>query len=390
MNHALGDDSFRLLQQSAYPPGSASREEGASWARSYLLNVPCGLNGVKVTFGPDGGRNRVLSCGDMNVMDSLIIAATTFLASGVEAIEALTIVLAIGQARSWTLALRGTCIALLLLVAIVALGGPLLHTLPLYLLRLVIGIVVVLFGLEWLRKAILRSLGRISMHDEDAIFARELVAVQNAREDRMLLTTVFQAVFLEGLEVVVIVLGFGSASASALGWAAGGALAAVAVVVSLGIALLRPISQIPENTIKYVVGIMLTSFGTFWLGEGLGIIWWPADLAFLGILLGYAGVGYAAQRYRVHPNDHATRNAVQTFSRLFMRSSTVQSMDMLSRSWRFLAGESRVMPMVALGAIGITAFFVHVLNLTGDSVGILLWIMMVCALTLGLIEGNLP
>jgi uncharacterized membrane protein len=221
------------------------------------------------------------------------LAGTSFLASGVEAVEAMTIVLAVGVARSWPVALRGAAYALLVLALIVALFGPLLHFVPIDQLKLVVGIVLTLFGLAWLRKAILRYSGRKALRDEDAAFAREvsaLRAAEDAQADRIGLVTSFKAVLIEGLEVAIIVVTFGAASTAALGWSAAGAAAAVLLVVLAGLALKQPASRVPENTMKFVVGVMLTSFGTFWTGEGLGIAWFGADLSLLILAAFYLAV----------------------------------------------------------------------------------------------------
>ncbi|HZW53725.1 MAG TPA: hypothetical protein VFF00_06805 [Candidatus Elarobacter sp.] len=199
-----------------------------------------------------------------------------------EAVEALTIVLAVGVARSWPVSLRGAAYALGVLALIVALFGPLLHLVPIDQLKLVVGIVLTLFGLAWLRKAILRYAGRKALRDEDAAFAREVAALRTAEDvqaDRIGTITAFKAVLIEGLEVAIIVVTFGAASTVALAWSAVGAAAAVLLVALAGVALRRPASRVPENAMKFVVGVMLTSFGTFWTGEGLGIAWWGADLS---------------------------------------------------------------------------------------------------------------
>jgi uncharacterized membrane protein len=217
-------------------------------------------------------------------MNGWTLAGTSFLASGVEAVEAMTIVLAVGVTRSWPVALRGAAFALLALALIVAVFGPLLHLVPIDQLKLVVGIVLTLFGLAWLRKAILRYAGRKALRDEDAAFAREVSALRAAEDvqaDRIGFVTSFKAVLIEGLEVAIIVVTFGAASNTALGWSAAGASVAVVLVVLVGLALKQPASRVPENTMKFVVGIMLTSFGTFWTGEGLGIAWWGADFSLL-------------------------------------------------------------------------------------------------------------
>jgi uncharacterized membrane protein len=210
------------------------------------------------------------------------LAGTSFLASAVEAVEALTIVLAVGVARSWPIALRATAYALLALAAIVAVFGPLLHLVPIDSLKLVVGVVLTLFGLAWLRKAILRYAGRKALRDEDAAYEREVAAlraVEEAQADRIGFVTAFKAVLVEGLEVAIIVVTFGAGSTLALGWSAAGAAGAVLLVAATGLALKAPASRVPENAMKFVVGVMLTSFGTFWTGEGLGVAWWGADLS---------------------------------------------------------------------------------------------------------------
>lgn len=233
-------------------------------------------------------------------MNGWLLAGTTFLASGVEAVEAMTIVLAVGVARSWRTAWQGAALGLLVLAAIVAVLGPLLRFVPLDDLKLAIGVLLALFGLAWLRKAILRYAGRKAMRDEDAAYEREVhslraaeAALDERHGDRVAVATAFNAVLLEGLEVAVIVVTFGAASSAALGWATAGAALAVLAVLALGFALRRPASRVPENAMKFVVGIMLTSFGTFWTGEGLGIAWWRADLSLLVLVLGYLAVSGA-------------------------------------------------------------------------------------------------
>jgi uncharacterized membrane protein len=229
-------------------------------------------------------------------MNGWALAGTSFLASAVEAVEALTIVLAVGITRSWPVALRGTAFALLALAAIVAVFGPVLHLIPIDQLKLVVGIVLTLFGLAWLRKAILRYAGRKALRDEEAAFAREvsaLRAVEDAQADAVGFVTAFKAVLIEGLEVAIIVVTFGAGSTLALGWSAAGAGAAVLLVALAGLALKHPASRVPENAMKFVVGIMLTSFGTFWTGEGLGIAWWGSDLALVMLALFYLAVAGA-------------------------------------------------------------------------------------------------
>jgi uncharacterized membrane protein len=225
-------------------------------------------------------------------------AATAFLASAVEAVEALTVVLAVGATRSWRSALSGSAWGLLTVAAIVLLAGPaIVAHVPFAALRLAIGLFLLLFGLAWLRKAILRCSGRKALRDEEASYAHQVRTLRGpsraAGANRIGFATAYNAVVLEGLEVAVIVLTLGASSATALWWAGLGALGAVAAVAGAGLALKRPLRRVPENLLKFVVGIMLTSFGTFWSGEGLGIRWWHDDLALPGIILTFAGVSVA-------------------------------------------------------------------------------------------------
>src|SRR5665213_2934131 len=222
----------------------------------------------------------------MNVILTQIGPAMTaaFLASLVEAVEALTIVLAVATVRGWRPAGLGAFAGLMTLVLIVVVLGPLLDRVPLHFLQLTIGVLLLLFGMGWLRKAILRAAGVIPLHDEEAIFASEAAQLTTApgRESRSLDwiagLTAFKAVLLEGLEVVFIVIAVGSGRG--LLWPASlGALAACVVILAIGIAVHKPLAKVPENTLKFGVGTMLSAFGVFWTGEGLGIPWPGQDLA---------------------------------------------------------------------------------------------------------------
>ena len=192
------------------------------------------------------------------------------------------------------------------MLAIVVLLGPIIRLIPLAALKVGIGIFLLLFGLAWLRKAILRYSGRKALHDEDAIYARNVAALRNAgnapEKDRIGFATSFNAVLLEGLEVAVIVLTFGSSVGDGFWWSGAGAVAAVALVTAAGFAVRKPIGRIPENTLKFVVGVMLTSFGTLWTGEGLGIAWWYDDVSLIWIVATYVVVSAAtisaAKRHR--------------------------------------------------------------------------------------------
>jgi uncharacterized membrane protein len=210
-----------------------------------------------------------------------------FLACAVEAVEATTIVLAAGTARDWRSATTGMAGALVILAVIVAALGPAVSGVPLRGLRLVVGALLLVFGLQWLRKAILRASGHKARHDEGKIFAEQLAAAAGQPRRRAGLvpdwygfTLSFKGVLLEGLEVVFIVLTFGS-NARDVGLAAIAAVCAVILVAAAGLAVRTPLQRVPENTLKFVVGIMLTAFGTFWGAEGAGAHWPGSDAALL-------------------------------------------------------------------------------------------------------------
>ena len=209
-----------------------------------------------------------------------------FLASLVEVVEAFTIVLAVATLRGWRSAALGTIAGLAVLAGIVLLLGPLLNRIPLHSLQLAIGILLLLFGMGWLRKASLRAAGIIPLHDEDAIFAAEAAQLgqhqrrQQTNLDWVAAITALKAVLLEGLEVVFIVIAVG-AGRGLLIPASFGALAACALVLAAGVIIHRPLSRVPENTLKFGVGVMLSAFGVFWTGEGLGVAWPGQDLALL-------------------------------------------------------------------------------------------------------------
>jgi uncharacterized membrane protein len=216
---------------------------------------------------------------------------SAFLASTVEVVEAFTIVLAVGTLRGWRPALLGTATALVVLGLLIVSLGPLLERVPLQALQLVIGVLLLLFGMGWLRKAILRAAGVIPLHDEEAIFASESAQLSAATDTHRTSLewiaglTAFKAVLLEGLEVVFIVIAVG-AGRGLLWPAAFGALAACLAVIAVGVAIHKPLAKVPENTLKFAVGVMLSSFGVFWTGEGLGIHWPGQD----AILIGFAAV----------------------------------------------------------------------------------------------------
>jgi len=215
---------------------------------------------------------------------------TVFVACAVEAVEALTIVLAAGLTRGWRPALQGLGAALAVLAVITAVLGPALSLLPLGALRLVVGALLAAFGLQWLRKAILRYSGYKDLHDETSIYARETAAARAAAgggrgwvTDWYGFTLSFKGVLLEGLEVVFIAITFGSSQRD-VGIAAVAAVAAVVVVAGAGLAVRAPLARVPENTLKFAVGIMLTSFGIFWGTEGAGASWPGNDAALLVVV----------------------------------------------------------------------------------------------------------
>jgi uncharacterized membrane protein len=224
---------------------------------------------------------------------TVLIVLGAFLASGVEMVEALTIVLGVGVVRGWRSTLIGVGAAALVLGVLIAALGPALGHIPIGSLRLVVGALLLAFGLQWLRKAILRASGYKSLHDEDESFreGREQAAAAGAEQraglDWSSFTVAFKGVLLEGLEVVFIVIAFGSAQRH-LGLAAAGAAAALVVVVIAGVLAHGPLSRVPENTIKFVVGLLLTSFGCFWAAEGAGVHWPGDELALLGVIAFFA------------------------------------------------------------------------------------------------------
>jgi uncharacterized membrane protein len=220
-------------------------------------------------------------------LNALPLVLTVFVACAVEAVEALTIVLAVGITREWRSTFQGMAAALVALAVITAAVGPAISYLPLTALRLVVGALLAIFGLQWLRKAVLRATGYKALHDEASAYLREVTAAKEAtRESRRgvsdwySFTLAFKGVLLEGLEVVFIVITFGDNQHNVLA-ATIGAVAAIIVVVITGIAVRTPLTKVPENWMKFAVGVMLTSFGTFWGAEGAGVSWPGNDAALL-------------------------------------------------------------------------------------------------------------
>lgn len=247
----------------------------------------------------------------------LFVAGSSALASAVEFVEALTIVLAVGFGRSWRDAFEGTvAAAAILAVLVVAVGFGALSYVPENALKTGIGALLLIFGLKWLRKAILRYSGLKALHDEDATFKEEMERLRgtggDTKRDWLAVTTAFNGVLLEGLEVVFIVVALGATNKS-LGAATAGAVGAAVIVILAGILLRRPLSVVPENTMKYVVGIMLTAFGTFWTGEGLGIPWWQHDVFIPILVAGYvAGSGMLIAWLRSGAGRTTTSTRVRT------------------------------------------------------------------------------
>jgi uncharacterized membrane protein len=232
-------------------------------------------------------------------MRDFLLVLAVFVACVVEAVEALTIVLAVGLSRGWRSAMQGVAAGLVVLAAIVAALGPALTVIPINALRLLVGGLLLVFGLGWLRKAMLRGSGFKALHDEDLIYARQLEAAKSVTSTRKSLvsdwyafTLSFKGTLLEGLEVAFIVLTFG-ANQHNIPLASVGAVAAVVIVVVAGIIVRNPLSRVPENTMKFAVGILLTSFGIFWGGEGAGANWPGKDTALIPIIAVIFGASVA-------------------------------------------------------------------------------------------------
>ena len=251
-----------------------------------------------------------------NTTSLVTLAVAVFLASAVESVEALTIIVAAGVSRGWRSALEGMAVALAVLIVLVgALGPALVYLVPIAVLRAVVGTLLLVFGLQWLRKAVLRAVGLKAKHDEDAIFQEHVEALSGGsggsggtdgsggrgvpaggagrpRRDPQGFVVAFKGTFLEGLEVAIIVLGLGGGDHE-LGVASAAAGAAILVVAGIGLVVARQLAGVPENTMKTVVGLMLVSFGTFWAGEGLGVRWPGNDLAIIVLVGAYAVVTWA-------------------------------------------------------------------------------------------------
>lgn len=217
-------------------------------------------------------------------MNGWVAAGTTFLASGLEFVEAATIVLAVGYTAGWRTALTAAAWAIGVLIVITGVLGPaLLYLVPLNDLKIGIGVFLTLFGYTWLRKAIWRYAGRKALRDEQAAFNAEIEDLRK-HERHYAFATAFNGVLLEGVEVAVIVITFSAARAGTFLWAAAGALIAGILVAGAAAMLRHPFSRVPENAMGFIVGIMLLSFGTFWSGEGIGLHWWAGEATLLWIV----------------------------------------------------------------------------------------------------------
>jgi uncharacterized membrane protein len=232
----------------------------------------------------------------------LFTVLSSFIASAVEFVEALTVVLAVGVTRQWRSTLLGVAAAIVVLIALIAVLGLTIATLvPIELLRLVVGAVLIVFGLQWLTKAILRAAGARASRDEVANFGREVVALADEKPvaatgvDWISFTVAFKGVLLEGLEVAFIVVTFGAAGGELVPAHIGAGLAGIGVL-GVGAAVRQPLSRLPENQLKFGVGLMLVSFGTFWAGEGIGIAWPGSDLSIVLLLAGYLATSLLAVR----------------------------------------------------------------------------------------------
>ncbi len=235
--------------------------------------------------------------------DQIEAAGAAFLGAFVECVEALTVILALGAVRGWTAPVSGAVVSAMALTLAILAFGPALQALDVPAFRLLVGGLVLLFGLRWLRKAVLRAAGRLRMRDEDAAYSKSLARYQpgladdpaHAAWDWTGFAGAFQVTFIEGVEVafIVVALGSGPSGLFAPGLGAGAAMLAV---VGLGLALHRPLSRIPENTGKFIAGVMLVSFGTFWVGEGVGLHWPAGDLSLLCITLLWAAASFTLAR----------------------------------------------------------------------------------------------
>jgi uncharacterized membrane protein len=294
------------------------------------------------------------------------LGVSVFLACTVEAVEALTIVLAVGSTRSWSAALGGVAAAGVALAALIAALGPELTALPLNALRVAVGGLLLIFGLQWLRKAILRSAGLKAKHDELEIYQEELAAASAAGGrgrgfDGYSFTVAFKGVLLEGLEVAFIVLTFG-ANQHRVGLAAAAAAAAVLLVAVVGFVARAPLARVPENTLKFAVGVLLTSFGMFWGAEGAGAHWPGGDAALLaivpGVLLAALALGSPRMRAVARPRRRVKRvgERDERLPRERRDAPLVRgAASLASGVWRFVAGDDSRTAIGVVLALALTA-----------------------------------
>ncbi|MDP9095595.1 MAG: hypothetical protein M3N26_03385 [Pseudomonadota bacterium] len=225
---------------------------------------------------------------------------TGFLASAVEFVEALTVILAVGSTRGWRAAILGALGAVAVMLALVAALGSTLAGIPIGFIRAAVGVATLMFGMRWLQKAILRAGGVIPLRDEDAAFARQTARMRSqgplAGWDRTAFSATFQVTLLEGVEVVFIVIAIGAGGPGLLLPASFGALAALLLVVALGVVIHRPLARVPENSMKFVVGVLLSAFGCFWFGEGIGIEWPGEDVSILALVTAFLIVALISVR----------------------------------------------------------------------------------------------
>jgi uncharacterized membrane protein len=292
-------------------------------------------------------------------MGVALVAVATFIAAAVEWVEALTIVLAVGLFKGWRSAFAGT-IAGLLALAVITIGFGLAITshVDLALVRTLVGVFLLLFGLKWLHKAILRSSGLKPLHDEARAFeeTRQILVgsgrATTAALDRVGFTTALSGVFLEGLEVVFIVIALGGLHSVAA--ATIGAVASLVVVVTAGVVFRAPLTRVPENTMKYVVGILLTSFGTFFAGEGIGVKWWNDDVSLLPLIAVYGAGSMAAVWLLRHPS-------AVTVEVRFLRTVRAAA----SEIWGLFVDDGALAIATVAVLLGVAVFVDHATNLKG-------------------------
>ncbi|HEX6548055.1 MAG TPA: hypothetical protein VF134_04865 [Candidatus Dormibacteraeota bacterium] len=286
-------------------------------------------------------------------MNVLLVGGVTFLAAAVEWVEALTIVLAVGLFKGWRSAFAGIVLALVALVALVAVFGvAVTKFIPIDVARGVVGVFLLLFGLKWLHKAILRSAGLVALHDEAKAFEKEKeYLLEHGGEvkqglDPVGTLTSFNGVFLEGLEVVFIVIALGGLRD--INSAAAGALVSLVVVAAVGVIFRAPLTRVPENAMKYVVGVMLTAFGTFFAGEGLGVSWWHDDVSILFLIATYLVVSLVlVQILKIQPSAQASARRQSGLER-FVRAAALEV-------WGLFIGDSALalVVVIALLAVGL-------------------------------------